>query len=384
MDPINNPTPNPIAGPTPNPTPEPNTDSPASATDSNVDSGVPNADSGVSQGGQMASNPLNSASSVNPVNAAPVNPIIQPSGVPGQAPVNPIVRPTGLGVTDPLLMPEKPQAPDPLEEELKAPMKAAEPVPGSIGSAVSVPADGSSATANPMPAENPFSMDTKQTPSVSFTDPATQVDANNNMNDAKPASKKNNKMTLIILIAVAAVIAIVLIVILVMQMTSGGGGSSSSNTNNSNNSSSNSSSESGSQTATDEGSESGENAGEVAADEEMTPAEIPEFSSAIVCSESVKDENNNTSNSEITFGIIDNKINAVVVKAEVVDTNGAVLSGSTEVMAFEKIADSQAAVANDFVAADGALLTTEDVLVGELQNALNASGANYGCALASV
>ena len=121
MDPTNNLTPNPNADSAPSPEPENNAESSAVQTPE--------------------------------INSAPVNPIIQPSGssepVPGQASANPIqplsnpiVRPSGLGATDPLLMPEKPQAPDPVEEELKAPMKAAAPVPGSIGSAVSGPSDG--------------------------------------------------------------------------------------------------------------------------------------------------------------------------------------------------------------------------------------------------
>ena len=39
------------------------------------------------------------------------------------------------------IKPAPPKAPDPIEEELKAPFKAAGPVPGSIGSAVSMPGD---------------------------------------------------------------------------------------------------------------------------------------------------------------------------------------------------------------------------------------------------
>ena len=46
-----------------------------------------------------------------------------------------------MGAIDPITMPDKPKAPDPVEEELKAPMVAAPPVPGSIGSAVSMPSD---------------------------------------------------------------------------------------------------------------------------------------------------------------------------------------------------------------------------------------------------
>ena len=108
-------------------------------------------------------------------------------------------------------MPEKPAAPDPVEEELKAPMKAAEPVPGSIGSAVSGPA-GEAAAAEP--GSNPFANQaTASTPSVSFNDPAAQAAP-----AAKPAKKKTSKSTLIALIVVAAMVVIALAAVLIMQL----------------------------------------------------------------------------------------------------------------------------------------------------------------------
>ena len=142
---------------------------------------------------------------------APVNPIIQPTGVTIQPPVNPIVKPSGLGVTDPIMMPEQPAAPDPIEEELKAPMKAAAPVPGSIGSAVSGPLDPS---ATPIDANNnPFSNKAiSSTPSVSFNDPATQPDGT-----LSSPKSKTNKKTLIALIVVASLIVVALAAVLIMQ-----------------------------------------------------------------------------------------------------------------------------------------------------------------------
>ena len=160
-------------------------------------------------------------------NPEPVNPVIQPSGNP--APVNPVIQPSaqgGLAATDPIMQPERPPEPDPIEEELKAPMQPAGPVPGSIGSAVSGPseaAEGATPEAAQAPAENPFATAQGQTPSVSFTDPATQP---SNASAAKPAGK-SNKTTLIILIAVAAVIVVVLAIVLIMSLV--GGGSSASN-----------------------------------------------------------------------------------------------------------------------------------------------------------
>ena len=78
--------------------------------------------------------PVAPAAPVQP--AAPVNPIINPT------PVNPVFQPSGsngVAATDPITMPEPAPLTDPVEEELKAPMNAAAPVPGSIGSAVSGP-----------------------------------------------------------------------------------------------------------------------------------------------------------------------------------------------------------------------------------------------------
>lgn len=123
------------------------------------------------------------------------------------APGAPAFDPNAMnfGATDPLTVPEGPKAPDPVEEELKMPLKAAEPVPGSIGSAVSMPAgqDGVAAPAG-------------QTPSVAFNDPA----AMQNTSEAKDATKtkpakKMNKTTLIIAGVLALVVIIALVVILI-------------------------------------------------------------------------------------------------------------------------------------------------------------------------
>ena len=113
-----------------------------------------------------------------------------------------------VGATDPITMPAPPKAPDPVEEELKAPFKAAEPVPGSIGSAISVP-EGAAPAADP-----------GRTPSVAFNDPAAS-DQPTNTSAPAPAKKKTSKSTLIALVAVAGLIVVVLVVVLVMQLGSG-------------------------------------------------------------------------------------------------------------------------------------------------------------------
>lgn len=209
MDPTNNPTPtsNPDlnAAPTgPEPVSEPNPSiAPAEGVNGAADA-------------EMSS--FDNPATPNPT---PVNPVINPGTNP--APVNPVFQPgggqSGLSATDPIMRPEAPTPPDPIEEELKAPMKAAEPVPGSIGSAVSGP-DGANTPAD-MPADNPFVAPAPgQTPSVSFSDPVAEQTAAGVAQN--PAKKKNSKNTLIALIIVASMIVIALVAVLIISLTSDG------------------------------------------------------------------------------------------------------------------------------------------------------------------
>ena len=234
MDPTNNPTPTPTPNPTPRPASMPNANlgsSPSAASNPIPASRAPSeVMSGSSSGASPVASPVLSGSSAPGGGGSaskPVSPVAQPGGMPIQTPINPIVRPSGMGVTDPIMMPEKPREPDPIEQELKAPMKAAAPVPGSIGSAM----NGPSALNVEAPAENPFAnRGTNKTPSVAFTDPAAAASGVTSQpigSSPKSAKKKTSKTTLIALIAVAAVVVIVLVIVLVMQLT--GGGSTASN-----------------------------------------------------------------------------------------------------------------------------------------------------------
>ena len=131
----------------------------------------------------------------------PTAPVFQPGDVP--TPVAPVFQPGDvmIGATDPITMPNPPKEVDPIEEELNAPMKAAGPVPGSIGSAISMTTDGTT---------------TGQTPNVAFNDPAM---AQNNTAKPKVALGKSlDKKTLIILCAIAGVVVLALAVVLIMQM----------------------------------------------------------------------------------------------------------------------------------------------------------------------
>lgn len=238
MDPLNNPTPtpNPVS-PTPNPVPP--TPEPTPALEPMPEPVAPAPDLGPVSPVPAEPSPVPPVPAPEPVNPPvppvspvpePVNPVINPSGVPS---ANPMFQPdvSGIAATDPIMTAEPPKAPDPIEEELKAPMKAAEPVPGSIGSAVSGP------MGNAM-----FNAPEDRVQSVPFNDPV--MNADNGMSAMKPAKKATNKKTLIILIAIAAVVIIALGVVLVMQFMGGSTNSNppasnqsnSSNTNNQTNS----------------------------------------------------------------------------------------------------------------------------------------------------
>ena len=212
MDSTNNPTPTPTPTPTPASGVNPVLNNTASETPS-VDLANP-----VSTPEPTVATPPVSANPTTtptaPVN--PVNPVINPTG---QGVSNPVFQPTsGVSATDPIMMPEAPTPPDPIEEELKAPMKAADPVPGSIGSAISGPTGGNGGE---MPVGNIFTNEPDNTPNVSFNDPAMQQDNVMPVSTGTSTAQKSNKTTLIILIAVASVIVIALAVILIMQLMGG-------------------------------------------------------------------------------------------------------------------------------------------------------------------
>lgn len=163
---------------------------------------------------------------------APVNPVVSPTGMPAvepaapvmqepatpampeiPTPVSPVFQPGNpmVGATDPITMPNPPKEPDPIEEELKAPMKAAGPVPGSIGSAISMPSE--QAAGQPAPAAQMGPV-----PNVSFNDPAMQQQPMPQGAPMKPAKKKMDKKTLILLCALAGVVVVALAIVLVMQI----------------------------------------------------------------------------------------------------------------------------------------------------------------------
>ena len=118
-----------------------------------------------------------------------------------------------LDETTAISVPEGPKPVDPVEEELKAPLKAAAPAPGSIGSAVSGPADANA------PANVAFNDPAQMGAENSMTANAAQQTNKNSFLDKLMVKTKMSKNALILMAAIAGLIVILLIVVLVMVAT---------------------------------------------------------------------------------------------------------------------------------------------------------------------
>lgn len=352
MDPTTNPTPTPTppaggatgpapAGPAPEaPAPAPAAPAPAAPAPAAPAPGVP-----------------------APGATASVNPVINP----GAGAANPVFQPSGVGVaaTDPIMMPEAPAPPDPVEEELKAPMKAADPVPGSIGSAVSGPADapvadaagaaGTGDGATP-PAGNPFETKNPQTPSVSFNDPASQTDAAAGGDPTKPAKKKTNKTTLIALVAVLALIVIGLVVFLIMQVSGGDNSAQNQPTN--------------SPTVAEPIDEP--NDSDLPTDTGGTDVDLTDDVSGIVCKGSYANDGL-ASPAEVEFNIAvqDNKIDSVVYSVSAVSSDGEPYNDSQKMTydeLFSQNSGGAGAQESEYIAADGTLKVSPDVVAKYMED----------------
>lgn len=118
----------------------------------------------------------------------------------------------GLGATEPVVQPGVEEVRDPVAEALAAPIKAADPVPGSIGSAFSMP-EAPAAT----PAEMGASVPTTPVSNISFSDgPASAFPVDENFTPHPP--QKANANLKYILIGVGALLAIVLVIVIIMMM----------------------------------------------------------------------------------------------------------------------------------------------------------------------
>ena len=338
MDPINNPTPTPTPDPGVAPAPEPP----------------------VAPEAPVAPAPEPPVAEPAPVNAPvppePVNPVVNPGAEP--VPANPVFQPSepnGLAATDPIMQPEAPKAPDPVEEELKAPMKAAGPVPGSIGSAVSGPQ--SEGEAAPAPADNPFASAPAKTPSVSFNDPVAEAQGA----AGAPATKKPmDKKTLIILCVVAGIIVIALIVILIMMLSKPGSGGSSQG----------SSDNGGSEVVTNDDEEEEEDEDETIDEESGSDTPVVVDSGTMTCTKEIASEevsnDGGTASGMTTISVVfADKTLTTISLTKASDTNASV-------------SEKYEAVAADLTP-DNALiysLTTKDEN-GDLDLSIDAVKANY-------
>ena len=97
-------------------------------------------------------------------------------------------------------MPEPVKEPDPIEQELNAPFKAAEPVPGSIGSAISMPTE-----------EQKAAMQAQMVMEQQQAAMAAPVAAE------KP-KKKTSKNTLVLLCVLAGIIIVALVGVLIYEL----------------------------------------------------------------------------------------------------------------------------------------------------------------------
>ena len=145
------------------------------------------------QNGTQPVQPVQPVPPVEPI--PPVQPVMPEVAQPVVVqPTQPVQQPA-LSATDPITMPEPVKEPDPVETELNTPIKAAEPVPGSIGSAVSMPGDGT--LPNQVPGMQPIDMNMAPEQAQAM------------------AKKQSSRKTLIILCAIAGVVVVALIGVLI-------------------------------------------------------------------------------------------------------------------------------------------------------------------------
>ena len=408
MDPTNNSTPTPNPSPTPGPSPVLNPVSPVNPAQP-INPSVSTFEPAAPAPSNTPVSPVQPAVSAQP--AAPVQPAVpaqssgsfgQPVVMPTSQPVsstNPssvghVFKPAGVGVaaTEPIMMPEQPKAPDPIEEELKAPMKAAAPAPGSIGSAVSGPSESSAAQVpEPNPAINPFQTPQAPakttTPSVSFTDPAMQPDVTNpQSSNVKPAKKKTSKNTLIALIVVAVMVIIALGAVFAMQFlnwpgsgdNSGSGGSSSSSSSNSSNSNSSSSSNSNSNSnSSQNGSSSNSSSNSSNSGSSTNGGSTSSNASTVVCAGSYNSDTLGTVSRSVTFLIEDNKLSSATVEISTTDENGETKTEKKTMSSSEIFTDSTQS--DETFEADGTLKVTLSEFVKKAQESLSSDTVTFTC-----
>ncbi len=270
-------------------------------------------------------------------------------------PVHPVINPTkssdigvgtlgadGVSATDPILRSETTSASDSVEAELDAPMKAAAPVPGSIGSAISGPAnlDNNQTSQN---VDDVVAREEALINSVAFNDPADQVEQKDKPN-SKP--KKTNRVTLIALIVVAFMVVIALVAVLVLPLFGTPSNNAQTNT-----------SEDSSIEESDDSSDAANGA----------DSGVTSETTSVVCSVEgiVGAEEQGIESTTIVYKIVDNKLTGAEVDYVVVGENDS-SNTVTEMLTLEDIFRDSEVVSDDFMEADGTLKVAPQAFADEM------------------
>ena len=319
----------------------------------------------------IVSNPENAVQGTSVSSSGPQSqPALQTSqavGVSdGSSPVTSVsasVSPGGLGATDPIMMPEKPKEPDPVEEELKAPLRAMGPVPGSIGSAVSGPSSDQNTSGS---SGGGLFGAFKRTPNVSFNDPAEQATPSGSEKKSF-LSFKGDKKTLIILISVVAVILIALIIVFVVMLnqpkTSGA-----------------SSVSRGSISMDDTGQSDDEDSEDEFENPDVSNEDV-EVDSSVVCSNSLDTGDGNTEFRTMSVDIADNKIIRASFNVEKKDNQGTTITSDSNTLEMSAFL-GEGETSSQFIDDEGKLLISEEELRSKMESGLNQdSDTVYSCIL---
>ena len=405
MDPANNPSTNnnPASGAAPStppavnplqPTPAAST-SPVAGTPASVPP-VPAATPGAPQMPSMtealnmvAADSAAQAPAVPPVpNVAPQGTATAMGGVVTSAPASPVVPPAAVPVEPPVDAVQ-----DEVVETLSVASEKVKPMPvAPIARPTNI--DGiNSARAPKMPAAaapgkaaapNPF-IDTtsKQTPSVSFTDPMTEPEKDTTEPMTTPIAaskkKKSSKTVLIVLSVIAFLAAVALAVVLVMELM--GVGPFAKNDNSGQTSSQSQSSDSTNGSSSNSGSNNGgssSNSGSNSTNGGGTGASTNAAPGSIVCNTTIV-EDGTTMDSEFIFNITNNKIVSVTMNAVATDVNGNQKEAS-ETRTFQEMVDGGEMVGeNMYIESDGTLKTTAEEFAGYIEENLDPGSGSLVC-----
>ena len=329
------------------------------------------------------------APAVPPVpNVAPQGTATAMGGVVASAPASPVVPPAAVPVEPPVDAVQ-----DEVVETLSVASEKVKPMPAApiarptnidgINSA-RMPKMPAAAAPGRSAAPNPF-IDTtsKQTPSVSFTDPMTEPEKDTTEPMTTPIAaskkKKSSKTVLIVLSVIAFLAAVALAGVLVMELM--GVGPFAKNDNSGQTSSQLQSSDSTNGNSSNSGSNNGgssSNSGSNSTSGGGTGASANATPGSIVCN-TTKVENGITMDSEFIFNITNNKIVSVTMNAVATDANGNQEKAS-ETRTFQEMVDGGEMVGeNMYIESDGTLKTTAEEFAGYIEENLDLGSESLVC-----